>query len=390
MMRLLTLFCAACWALPFWGHPAGGGGAPCDSSVVVDVTYTPLGGGLVQLMFSVDTNEFLPTTILWQLDEAATSYLGQASVLHDFGGPGNYIACLTIEGLIPGDGPCTYQACVAISIPLPTVFGLPCSSSWNDFVGTFSIGQFTFELVTPLLNPVLDVFWDFGDGTIGSGTPISHGFNGPGPFEVCMTTQELDPNTQDTCSSVTCHWVYFGPDTLPCTDLVQASFETAQQGASVALFNTSLVTGLDQALHWELGDGQTSSLPQLAHTYLTSGPFEVCLTVTAWGALAADTCTSTSCQWVQGAVLASISEAGGGSSFNIWPNPVRDRFTITWTAENERANVVLCDALGRTLTRWSSVASGLTMDVSDLVPGSYFLTGTLSNTSRTFRVIVAR
>ncbi|HRH39268.1 MAG TPA: PKD domain-containing protein, partial [Flavobacteriales bacterium] len=55
---------------------------------------------------------------------------------------------------------------------------------------------------------VIGYIWYFGDGTQGYGQTVTHLYEPPGPFHVCLATWYWNALTQDTCWSEHCEWVH--------------------------------------------------------------------------------------------------------------------------------------------------------------------------------------
>ena len=80
-------------------------------------------------------------------------------------------------------------------------------------------------------------------------------------------------------------------------------------------------------------------------------------------------------------------------SFSVYPNPVRDYFTISWINLDQNQSVMyITNALGETvLTKTYSASTGSDqIDVSGLARGIYFVHLTNGTTTKTIKLVVAR
>lgn len=120
-------------------------------------------------------------------------------------------------------------------------------------------------------------FWDFGDGQLGSGSPVTHAYNTPGTYTVSLFMK-----TVDGCR-----------DTLVKTNYITVNGPTAAFGSSVpgsckmsaiAFLDSSTTDGTHALTSWtwNYGDGITETLTAapFVHTYSTHGNFTVSLMVT--------------------------------------------------------------------------------------------------------------
>lgn len=71
-----------------------------------------------------------------------------------------------------------------------------------DGAVSFKDSSFTNE-------PVISYTWQFGDGTSATGDYLTHTFNGPGPYLVCLSI-----HTMDSCYSTFCDTLYFGSNNV--------------------------------------------------------------------------------------------------------------------------------------------------------------------------------
>lgn len=123
---------------------------------------------------------------------------------------------------------------------------------------------------------------------------LTRSFQGPGENLVCLTVNAFDLITQQPCSTTTCRLVNILQDTS-CTSL-SVDFELADAQASSITFQ-DISTFDDELVErtWSFGDGSTGQGATPSHTYYSSGPFEVCLSVSGPPPVG---CTGTTCKWL--------------------------------------------------------------------------------------------
>ena len=119
--------------------------------------------------------------------------------------------------------------------------------------------------------PVINYLWDFGDGTFSEDKEPTHVFTSSGTKTVSLAVK----------NDVACISEVFQ---LPIEILAQpiAAFAMAPVSCSnqdIAFTNQSQLNGNTVTYLWDFGDGTTSTLQNPTHKYLTSGTFNIKLTV---------------------------------------------------------------------------------------------------------------
>jgi len=113
---------------------------------------------------------------------------------HAYQQPGVYTVCLIAY----------WENCVDSTCTTLTVGnGTPCDENFEaDFTWT---SQGTATIFHGTTNPPANgLLWFFGDGTTGSGEVITHLYEPPGPYNVCLAAWYWNPQTQDTCWAEHC------------------------------------------------------------------------------------------------------------------------------------------------------------------------------------------
>ncbi|MCB9168760.1 MAG: hypothetical protein H6594_00235 [Flavobacteriales bacterium] len=372
---------------------AGGGPAlvpidPCDTSLQITLSYAVVDPYLVELVAVIDTGGYYSLqSLTWGFDDGQSIYNGTTQQLHQFPGPGNYLACLTVNAIGPDQIMCARTTCLPITLLGSSSLYSSCDSAYLDFTAVYANGYFTFSLVDPGTN-YFDLIWDLGDGTSANGATVDHPYAGTGPYLVCLSADLVDPFTLDTCALQVCHWLYAGPDSIPCSQVLDVDFDWASYGNFVAFFNTSVTSGSPSSLFWDLGDGTTSASPLFVHEYAVQDAYQVCLTVAAWGALAQDTCSATLCRTVPLGATAWVSERYDEVHLHAYPVPCRDEMQVEIPNELVGGRLRLLDLQGRCVSEWHPLGGALfRLDMSDVPPGTYVLEGLGHRGRRSVRVV---
>ena len=116
--------------------------------------------------------------------------------------------------------------------------------------------------------------WDFGDGTTGAGTSVTHRFTRAGTFGVTLRVTNDAGLTATTTRQVTVS------GTLPAgsADFVFSPIDP--RVGDVVFFNASLSSVTNASYSWDFGDGTNGSGVAPTHTYSTARTYTVTLTVT--------------------------------------------------------------------------------------------------------------
>ncbi len=108
--------------------------------------------------------------------------------------------------------------------------------------------------------------WDFGDGNSSIDTNPTHTYANAGTYTVILTV-----TNSNAC--VNTYTVSVSVNALPTVDF---SFSDVCEGTTASFVNSSSAG----SYAWDLGDGSSSTLANVNHTYSTFGIYDVTLTVT--------------------------------------------------------------------------------------------------------------
>jgi PKD repeat protein len=115
--------------------------------------------------------------------------------------------------------------------------------------------------------------WDFGDGTSGVGTSLTHRYTRGGTFAVTLRV------TSDTGLTATTSRQLTISTTLPAGSANFVFSPTDPHTEDVVFFNASQSTLVNGTFSWDFGDGNRGSGATPTHSYATERTFTVTLTV---------------------------------------------------------------------------------------------------------------
>jgi PKD repeat protein len=122
---------------------------------------------------------------------------------------------------------------------------------------------------------IVSYFWDFGDGTNGTGEIINHTYADDGTYTVALTVTDNDGLSDTAFDSVT---VLNRPPVASFTE----SAETVLT-SDIIYFNASASYDPDGSIvsyFWDFGDGTNATGITVGHAYADDGNYTVTLTVT--------------------------------------------------------------------------------------------------------------
>lgn len=170
--------------------------------------------------------------------------------------------------------------------------------NWFEYSGGDYVFQFTGHI-----DPVVptEYFWDFGDGSTGTGQEITHIFepSGIAYFLVCLTTYSYNNNTFDTCVAYSCQEVYVNGQGGDCMNSFW--YET---GNNIDFVFIGEAVPPASSYFWDFGDGTFGDGQTTTHTYSpnTGEYVTVSLTTFALDPATGDSCVANSSQmiWIGG------------------------------------------------------------------------------------------
>ena len=211
----------------------------CDLPVTVQFTNTTTGGA---------TN-----TYSWDFGDGNTST--SINPTHVYNAEGNYTVRLI--AISPG-------GCIDTIIK-PSLLNIGSSAAQFNMPATVCANvpvEISFD-ASPAPNSIT---WDFGDGTIGTGSTNTHTFSTPGTYSVTMNANYPGCDKTATQTIIVGSGVnanFNSPNRMGCTVPHTVDFTNLSTGAS--------------SYSWSFGDGGTSTNATPSHTYSTMGNYHVTL-----------------------------------------------------------------------------------------------------------------
>jgi PKD repeat protein len=204
-----------------------------------------------------------------------------SSVQHGFAVAGTYSVTLTVtDNQGAASAPVSHSVTVTAppqNQPPSAAFTFSCSTLACSFNGTGSTDD----------KGVVTWTWDFGDGSTGTGSTVSHTFGGADTYHVQLTVNDADDATDAVTHDVTV------TGTPPANQKPTAVFTSSctQLSCTFSGGGSSDPDGSVTGWAWTFGDGTTGSGSSVSHTYGSANTYQVTLTVTDNQGLAGDPVT---------------------------------------------------------------------------------------------------
>ena len=314
----------------------------------------------------------------------------------------------------------TYNVCVTISDSNQTCSNTFCdnivvtnainSTPCNIIAGFTSIdngnGNFSF-LNTSIGGTIFD--WNFGDGNTSSSENPNHTFVANGTFVVVLAVTDLDSNLLPTIGCIdyftsTITVLGVNNPSVSCNAAFVMYTDSSYNG--VVVVNSS--TGNNLTYSWNFGDGNTSNLPFPNYTYMSAGPFYLCLAVSDGNG-----CASTYCDSIGtgGIIFKQVgfdinvsspttvgikNEVSLISTLEFYPNPVKNELNIELgLTEQATVEVFITDVLGKTVAQITNKesnagTSNYKLNTMNIKNGIYLLNIVTNNSRQVKKLIVTR
>lgn len=186
-----------------------------------------------------------------------------------------------------------------MAIVLPILLHLTASAQPNCQIGIFSqsapASPNTFIFAAyPLFDstcfsPNSTYIWSFGDNATATGSNVTHVYNQPGNYLVCVTATTVFGFSVSSCDTIQVG------GTSNCVAMFSYSQNNATITTNPTLIGSPSCFNVNTVLTWSWGDGtsSTSGLNQgSSHTYQNPGTYTVCLQVFTPGIAPMNSCMS--------------------------------------------------------------------------------------------------
>lgn len=230
----------------------------------------------------------------------------------------------------------------------------PCEQEIEFEYSVFNCAvQFDLSNLTlPTGYQVVDVNWDFADGTSSSDMNPVHYFDNTGTYNVCVSIRIF--NGEECCVLEKCEKVDI--EKL-CPDGCDLEAEPQYDGEECTVYfyaNPYLWGSPIASYFWAFGDGSTSTDMDPSHTYTQSGTYEVSLFI--FGMSEDGECcfnefrmeVDVQCEFGK---TSSITPMDNNlNNVNVYPNPTEEEFVLTFeTTDESPVEAQLYDVQGRLL-----------------------------------------
>ena len=204
----------------------------------------------------------------WEFGDGDMS--NESRTEHIFAVAGTYTSTLTVtdrQGNIN-----TKSVTVTVSDPSGSEF---TASFITDPTSLLGIVPFTVAFdATSSTGDISSYNWNFGDGSSGGGTQVSHTYTTAGSFSAVLTVTSSNGSTNQKDAIVNVGQAAVAVIAATPVSLIGNTPFTV-------FFDATGSTGDISSYSWDFGDGSFGDGAQISHTYTTTGSFSAVLTVTS-------------------------------------------------------------------------------------------------------------
>ena len=304
---------------------------------------------------------------------------------HIYANPGTYTVCLTTTDTF---GNCTYTHCDSVLVSNAII---QCYATYSYYQDSTNANTIYFNGQT-LNAPGSIISWDFGDGLVSTGNNyVTHTYSQPGIYNVCLGYFDIIKN----CFTTFCDVVYVGSGVTPNCSAEYKMFmipDSVTLGANVIYFS-SIYQSPTSIYNWDFGDGTYASNSFTTHDFNGDGVFDVCLTIYDFP----QNCSDTVCKRVEimngGMRILGINNSENISINNLYPNPTDGISYLTLNCKlpsNAKVNIYSLDGrlISQSNKELSQGENNITLDVTNIEPGMYFVEITSKNERVTAKLMI--
>lgn len=223
----------------------------------------------------------------WSFGDGATA-VGE-TVSHQYASAGTYSVTLTVSDSDGSEGTETRTIAISAAIANPPTANFEYSPSPPEAgeVVTFN-AESSYDPASMRIEPkaIVSYGWDFGDGSTGSGSIVSHVYAQAGPYVVVLTVRdESDANDTEQRTIVV---VEPGGSNVGAPPVARFSIspqlpeeeEVVTFSAETSYDPSAVHTKSIAAYHWDFGDDSSATGKTVTHAYPAAGEYVIVLTVT--------------------------------------------------------------------------------------------------------------
>lgn len=350
--------------------------SPCNLSANFTFSYAP--NGVVNFYDSSTGTGTFVSYSWYSYQNLLTSFSQNPSFYYAVNGSYTVRLLVTNQNTMP-----LCQDSILQQVIITNAVG-PCTlqAGFSHSVGANGLVNFSNTSVGTLSNT--SYFWNFGDGSTGSGANPSHTFPSSGLFYVELNAINALNLCEDTIGQVI---NVTGINCLANSNFSVAPTNTAQYWTATPAFPWNINNAV-----WSWGDGSGSNLLYTSHTYSAAGNYQICLSVTVNCGSSSSTCATYSISKINAdnamiqinVVPPELIEVGLdkiGSVLNevrFYPNPSSGLFYLESNfIKNETIEIKVMDINGKLVyvSQLLPTESEKTQEISlkKLPDGVYFL-----------------
>ncbi len=221
---------------------------------------------------AVTTGGTSPYTINWDFGDGTTGTGSTAT--HAYSTAGTFTVILTANDSGSPRQTASSQLSITVASPPSTLTAIFTYSPSSPQVGQ----PITFSASTNGGTAPYTFGWSLGDGSVTSGSIVTHTYSSAGTFNVVLTTEDAGSPQQTATfqQSITVS----SPPPPPLTASFTYSPASLQVGQQVTFSGTASGGTAPYSFAWSFGDGGLSTVNPTSHSYSTPGSFTVTLTAT--------------------------------------------------------------------------------------------------------------
>jgi PKD repeat protein len=304
------------------------------------------------------------TSVSWNFGNGQTSTLQNPT--YTYNAPGTYVVCLSIYN---NQQTCWDTYCDTLVIQ----GGSGCSANFGYQIAPAGV------FFSAVMQNNVAWFWDFGDGTTGTGANVSHTF-APGTYNVCLTVTTSNGITCTSCQTVTIQ------SNTTCTSNFALYPDTI---IPHNYFLVNLATGTPPLTFlWTWGDGTSSTGPFPSHTYASGGLYTICCYVTDANGCTSNTCYPFQLLRLSGSNPVTVNVISGSTgiqtisdmaAWTVAPNPASTDANISIELKSDAVvSVSLVNITGQktSVIKYERISAGkhtLPVDVQSVSKGIYIV-----------------